>query len=216
MIENRRTVADALTGLPALVSVMTDDYPHVSRVKGRSASICAATSASVEGLPQATTGTPDGGTPSSRRRRPATRSQSARITSGRSIKRRVAIASNSNNTEIKSHCNSEPKLDQTETAPDASPNIRRKNSTKRGTSVYHRKSTAFLDVPDSRGGEEEDEDSYRLRSFSFTSKGKGKKKIVKLLPRIIKFIHFLTRNLKFPLALLYFNIITFKIVFYLY
>lgn len=165
---------------------MTDDYTHVSRIKGRSASICATTSASVEGLPQAS-GTPDGGTPSSRRRRPATRSQSARITSGRSIKRRVAAVSstsaNNSSTVDKSHCNSEPKLDQTDIVPadsSASPNIRRKNSTRRGTSVYHRKSTAFLDVPDTRGQqEEEDEDSYRLRSFSFTSKGKGKLNVVR-------------------------------------
>lgn len=177
--------SDALTGPQSfLVSVMTDDYPHVSRAKGRSASICAATSASVERLPQSS-GTPDGGTPSSRRRRPAARSQSARLTSGRSIKRRAAVpaASNPNNAEVKGHCNSEPKLDQTDGVTtstinsDASPNIRRRNSTRRGTSVYHRKSAAFLDVPDSRScpsQEEEDEDSYRLRSFSFTSKGKGK------------------------------------------
>lgn len=168
---------------------MTDDHTHVSRVKGRSASICAATSASVERLPQSTTGTPDGGTPSTRRRRPAARSQSARLTSGRSVRRRVPASSSINNahTDVnKSHCNSEPKLDQTDNLPDVSPNIRRKNSTRRGTSVYHRKSAAFLDVPDSRSQQqqqqqqqdEDDEDSYRLRSFSFTSKGKGKRKIV--------------------------------------
>lgn len=153
---------------------MTDDYPHATRAKGRSASICAASSASVEGLPQ-TGGTPEGGTPSSRRRRPAVRSQSARIAGGRSIRRRAAVAATTANSELKSHCNSEPKLDQSETNLDASPNIRRKNSaTRKSTSVYHRKSAAFLDVPDTRGvATEEDEESYRLRSFSFTSKGKG-------------------------------------------
>lgn len=154
---------------------MTDDRPYVQRAaKGRSASICAATSASMEAIPP-TGGTPDAGTPVSRRRRPATRSQSARLTSGRSVRKRATIvAAANNNAEVKSHCNSEPKLDQGEGTPEVSPNIRRKGS-RRGTSVYHRKSAAFLDVPDSRnniGANEEDEDSYRLRSFSFTSKGK--------------------------------------------
>lgn len=152
---------------------MTDDYPHVSRAKGRSASICAATSTSAEVLPP-NGSTPEAGTPAARRRRPATRSQSARIANGRSIRRRATHAT-SNNAEVKSHCNSEPKLDQPEVTPDVSPNIRRKSSQRRGTSVYHRKSTAFLDVPDPRStfvpSNEEDEDSYRLRSFSFTSKG---------------------------------------------
>lgn len=41
---------------------------------------------------------------------------------------------------------------------------------------HHRKSNAFLDVPDTSSQmpsreEGEDEDSYRLRSFSLTSKG---------------------------------------------
>lgn len=159
---------------------MTDDYPHALRVKGRSASICATGSSSMEAIHAAipSNGTPDNGTPTGRRRRPATRSQSARISSGKSVRRRVGVATSGNNSEIKSHCNSEPKLaEQPGITPEMSPNIRRKGSTRRGTSVYHRKSTAFLDVPDSRGvgvvspGEEEDEDSYRLRSFSFTSKG---------------------------------------------
>lgn len=42
---------------------------------------------------------------------------------------------------------------------------------------HHRKSNAFLDVPDPSNQiqreEGEDEDSYRLRSFSLTSKGKS-------------------------------------------
>ncbi|XP_018576428.1 GTP-binding protein GEM isoform X2 [Anoplophora glabripennis] len=118
---------------------------------------------------------PDAGTPQTRRRRPATRSQSARLTNKRSIKGRASIATSANNG-LKSQSNSEPKLTDQDTTPDVSPNIRRKGSQRRGTSVYHRKSTAFLDVPDTRGRsnsntEEEDEDSYRLRSFSFTSKG---------------------------------------------
>lgn len=144
---------------------MTDDRPHVPRPKGRSASICAASS--MEALP-------DAGTPQTRRRRPAARSQSARLTAKRSVRARAAAP-----TGLKSQSNSEPKLaEQQEATPDVSPNIRRKGSQRRGTSVYHRKSAAFLDVPDTRGRsngntEEEDEDSYRLRSFSFTSKGRS-------------------------------------------
>lgn len=155
---------------------MTDDRPHVSpRAKGRSASICATThAASMEAIPPSGA-SPDTGTPQSRRRRPAARSQSARLTNRRSVKNRAAVASSSNGG-VKSH-NSEPKLTE-DTTPDVSPNIRRKGSQRRGTSVYQRKSTPFLDVPPQRGRsnsnteEEEDEDSYRLRSFSFTSKGK--------------------------------------------
>lgn len=167
------------------VCAMTDDRPHVQRTaKGRSASICAATSTSMEALPPNGGGSSDTGTPVSRRRRPAARSQSARLTSGRSIRKRAAAAAAANNNaEVKSHCNSEPKLDQGEATPDVSPNIRRKGS-RRGTSVYHRKSAAFLDVPDARnhnGPNEEDEDSYRLRSFSFTSKGNNLKYFVCLL-----------------------------------
>lgn len=152
---------------------MTEEHPHVSRPKGRSASICAANSGSVEAFPP-NGGTPEAGTPVTRRRRPAARSQSARIVSGRSIKRKVVVAT-ANAAEVKSHCNSEPKLDQGDGTPEVSPHIRRKGSGRRGTSVYQRKSTAFLDVPDQRSAyaanNEEDEDSYRLRSFSFTSKG---------------------------------------------
>lgn len=68
---------------------MVDDISpmhHRMQKKTRSASICA-TGASIEtvihGMPGASgSATPEGGTPGYRRRRPATRSQSARITSG--------------------------------------------------------------------------------------------------------------------------------------
>lgn len=173
MTRSLASIRDAGTGPSASVRTMTDDNPHVPRAKGRSASICAA---SMEAIPP-TGSTPDTGTPVGRRRRPAARSQSARIASGRSVRRRAATAAAANAAEMKSHhCNSEPKLADQGTTPEVSPNIRRKGSQRRGTSVYHRKSTAFLDVPDNRSNNacsgEEDEDSYRLRSFSFTSKGK--------------------------------------------
>lgn len=70
------------------------------------------------------------------------------------------------------HCSSEPRL----TDNDISPGLRRRGS-RRGQSMHHhRKSNAFLDVPDTSSQmpareEGEDEDSYRLRSFSLTSKG---------------------------------------------
>ncbi|XP_057663535.1 GTP-binding protein REM 1 isoform X2 [Diorhabda carinulata] len=144
---------------------MTDDRTHgLPRPKGRSASICAT---SLEAIP------PSGASPeSTRRRRPAARSQSARLTNNRRSVKNRSIASNS----VKSQSTSEPKLAEQDITPEVSPHIRRKGSQRRGTSVYQRKSTAFLDVPDSRARhnsnpEEEDEDSYRLRSFSFTSKG---------------------------------------------
>ncbi|XP_022920638.1 uncharacterized protein [Onthophagus taurus] len=183
---------------------MTDEYTHVTPcrtprgTKGRSASICATggcgvavgggSSSSMEALPPLSGGgTPEssGGTPiTQRRRRPAARSQSARITGGRSVRRKAALAAAAaNGTEVRGHCNSEPKLEQIDGVDASSPSsVRRKGSTRRGTSVYHRKSTAFLDVPDQRNaavnqgqgiGNDEDEDSYRLRSFSFNSKGKG-------------------------------------------
>ncbi|GLV34430.1 Rad Gem/Kir family member 3 [Carabus blaptoides fortunei] len=160
---------------------MADDTLIMSRAKGRSASICATGSSSMEAIAamESTSNhnTPEGGTPTGqRRRRPAARSQSARIASGRSIRRRAAVAATANHSEVKSHYNSEPKL--ADDSSDISPGFKRKHSTRRGTSVYHRKSTAFLEIPDQRsaygstaGGVEEDEDSYRLRSFSFTSKG---------------------------------------------
>ncbi|KAH1008816.1 hypothetical protein HUJ05_009336 [Dendroctonus ponderosae] len=149
---------------------MTDDRPQrVPRSKGRSASICATGSSSMEAIPP-----PADGTPTQRRRRPAVRSQSARMTNRRSVRNRATPPVHAD----KAQSNSEPKLTEDST-PDISPNIRRKGSQRRGTSVYQRKSTAFLDVPESRKAAashsntegEDDEDSYRLRSFSFTSKG---------------------------------------------
>ncbi|XP_076272978.1 rad, Gem/Kir family member 3 isoform X2 [Rhynchophorus ferrugineus] len=158
--------------VPASVFAMTDDRTQrVPRPKGRSASICAGSS-SMEAIPPMPP-PPGDGTPTQRRRRPAARSQSARIANRRSIKYRNAQQAQAD----RSQSNSEPKLTEDST-PDVSPNIRRKGSQRRGTSVYQRKSAAFLDVPESKKSTshsntdgEEDEDSYRLRSFSFTSKG---------------------------------------------
>ncbi|XP_054012278.1 GTP-binding protein RAD [Hylaeus anthracinus] len=168
------------------------------RRKTRSASICAPGSSSMEqmleGMPpsgardrdksdrekDSGSGTPDSSTPT-RRRRPATRSQSARVSgANKSIRRRAAAQAAQHHhhhhegTVKSAHCSSEPKL----TDNDISPGLRRRGS-RRGQSMHHshhRKSNAFLDVPDTSSQmpsreDGEDEDSYRLRSFSLTSKG---------------------------------------------
>lgn len=68
---------------------MADDTPPNNRppYKKRSSSISAPTCASMETIisPPSDAGTPESGTPGYRRRRPATRSQSARITGPRSV-----------------------------------------------------------------------------------------------------------------------------------
>ncbi|EGI68447.1 hypothetical protein G5I_02880 [Acromyrmex echinatior] len=189
------------------------------RRKTRSASICAPGFSSMEQMLEAMppsgarerergererdsgSGTPDGSTPT-RRRRPATRSQSARVSGGNKSIRRRAAAQDDVRSFLKeqsvsishrqtpaahhhhhhhegasmksAHCSSEPRL----TENDVSPGIRRRGS-RRGQSMHYshqRKSNAFLDVPDVSSQmppreEGEDEDSYRLRSFSLTSKG---------------------------------------------
>ncbi|XP_043278949.1 GTP-binding protein RAD isoform X2 [Venturia canescens] len=168
---------------------MSDEIPR--RRKTRSASICAPGFSSMEQMLGAippsgvkekdrdsSGGTPDSNTPT-RRRRPATRSQSARVSGGnKSIRRRAAAQAaqhHHHEGSVKSpHCSSEPRLTDNE----PSPGLRRRGS-RRGQSMHHahqRKSNAFLDVPDTssqmpRREEGEDEDSYRLRSFSLTSKG---------------------------------------------
>ncbi|XP_076244771.1 rad, Gem/Kir family member 3 [Calliopsis andreniformis] len=168
------------------------------RRKTRSASICAPGFSSMEQMLEAMppsgarerdkidrekdsgSGTPDSSTPT-RRRRPATRSQSARVSgANKSIRRRAAAQAahhhhhHHEGTVKSAHCSSEPRL----TDNDISPGLRRRGS-RRGQSMHHthhRKSNAFLDVPDTSSqipprDEGEDEDSYRLRSFSLTSKG---------------------------------------------
>ncbi|XP_076385886.1 rad, Gem/Kir family member 3 [Megachile rotundata] len=168
------------------------------RRKTRSASICAPGFSSMEQMLEAMppsgarerdkidrekdsgSGTPDSSTPT-RRRRPATRSQSARVSgANKSIRRRAAAQAahhhhhHHEGTVKSAHCSSEPRL----TDNDISPGLRRRGS-RRGQSMHHthhRKSNAFLDVPDTSSQmpareDGEDEDSYRLRSFSLTSKG---------------------------------------------
>nr|XP_016928892.1 GTP-binding protein RAD isoform X2 [Drosophila suzukii] len=161
---------------------MVDDISpmhHRMQKKTRSASICA-TGASIEtvihGLPGASgSATPEGGTPGYRRRRPATRSQSARITSGaRSVRQKTKAQQQQQQQqhtlqETRSYCTSEPRLSETETPPQ-----RRKLSQRRPQPHAHRKSNAFLDVPTTNMHHlrvnDDDEDVDRLRTFS-ASKG---------------------------------------------
>ncbi|XP_016928892.3 GTP-binding protein RAD isoform X2 [Drosophila suzukii] len=161
---------------------MVDDISpmhHRMQKKTRSASICA-TGASIEtvihGLPGASgSATPEGGTPGYRRRRPATRSQSARITSGaRSVRQKTKAQQQQQQQqhtlqETRSYCTSEPRLSETETPPQ-----RRKLSQRRPQPHAHRKSNAFLDVPTMNMHHlrvnDDDEDVDRLRTFS-ASKG---------------------------------------------
>lgn len=68
---------------------MADDSLHKPQYKTRSASISAPASSSLEAIinsQQLEVDSPEGGTPNYRRRKPATRSQSARIPSGRTVK----------------------------------------------------------------------------------------------------------------------------------
>ncbi|XP_050351748.1 GTP-binding protein REM 1 [Nymphalis io] len=135
----------------------------------RSQSICAPASASMEALaaPMETTPAP--------RRRPATRSQSARITGGRSVRhRRQQQQQQQLDRETRARYSSEPRLAEAETPPQ----VRRQASARRrppaGQHSQPRRSNAFLDVPRTthqQPEEEPDEDSYRLRTFNITQKG---------------------------------------------
>ncbi|XP_067631996.1 GTP-binding protein RAD isoform X2 [Eurosta solidaginis] len=166
---------------------MVDDYsPMRMQKKTRSASICATSGGSIEtvihNLPtygsgaQSGNATPEnGGTPGYRRRRPATRSQSARITNtgARSVRRRAQAQAQQqqqqqyNLENSRSYCTSEPRLSETETPPQ-----RRKLSQRRPQQQAQRKSNAFLDVPAMHHlrVSEDDGDLDRLRTFS-ASKG---------------------------------------------
>ncbi|KAG7295851.1 hypothetical protein JYU34_020935 [Plutella xylostella] len=132
----------------------------------RSQSICAPASASMEALAAPAE------TPPAPRRRPATRSQSARITGGRSVRHRRTPQQQQLDRETRARYSSEPRLAEAETPPQ----VRRQASARRrpppGASSQPRRSNAFLDVPRAPPPDEEpDEDSYRLRTFNTTQKG---------------------------------------------
>ncbi|XP_013136425.1 PREDICTED: LOW QUALITY PROTEIN: uncharacterized protein LOC106101663 [Papilio polytes] len=150
----------------SIVATMATD----GRTK-RSQSICAPASASMEALaaPMETTPAP--------RRRPAARSQSARITGGRSVRhRRQQQQQQQLDRETRARYSSEPRLADAETPPQ----VRRQASARRrpppaqhAAHAQPRRSNAFLDVPRAAHppDDEPDEDSYRLRTFNTTQKG---------------------------------------------
>ncbi|XP_053687373.1 GTP-binding protein RAD [Sabethes cyaneus] len=166
---------------------MADDSPPNNRppYKKRSSSISAPACASMETIisPPSDTGTPEGGTPGYRRRRPATRSQSARITGPRSVRRKPQPPP-STLQDSKGHCTSEPRLNDSETPPPQ----KRRGSQRRATpgadrrvqnvriKLATRKSNAFLDVPQINMqhlqiNDQDDDDNYRLRTFSSSKQG---------------------------------------------
>lgn len=185
---------------------------RAAQKKGRSASICAPSFSSMEAVLTGASSSatpPDAGTPSAnRRRRPATRSHSARVSANKSVRRPARQQQDQPAIGTMRSGTSEPRLNHHgdgfgglgsprigdvvgasgSNTPDSSPAGRRRPpGGRRATSMHHahtgtvhrdhhqqhRKSAAFLDVPDVRGARQpdEDEDSYRLRSFSATSKG---------------------------------------------
>ncbi|XP_026809835.1 LOW QUALITY PROTEIN: GTP-binding protein GEM [Rhopalosiphum maidis] len=116
-----------------------------------------------------------------KRRRPAVRSQSARTSGGRSIRKKALVAAavgaqhgqyfSDSRSSVRSGY-SDPRLH--ESSPQDGTAFKRKPSSRKVNS-NHRKSGAFLDVPPGENKKlaepEDPENSYRLRSFSFTSKG---------------------------------------------
>uniref|UniRef100_A0A1Q3G4K6 Putative ras-related gtpase n=1 Tax=Culex tarsalis TaxID=7177 RepID=A0A1Q3G4K6_CULTA len=152
---------------------MTDDSPPRSRppYKKRSSSISAPVCSSLETI---VSPPPDSGTPENfgnKRRRPATRSQSARMTGPRSVRRKpqpppVTLQ------DSKSHCTSEPKLNDYETPPPQ----KRCGSQRRAppTTAAKKTNRPFLDVPQLNNlqiDDQDDADNYRLRTFSSSKQG---------------------------------------------
>ncbi|XP_062710965.1 uncharacterized protein LOC134288996 isoform X2 [Aedes albopictus] len=150
---------------------MSDDIPPSKRppYKKRSSSISAPACASLETIicPPTDSGISDNGTPGNRRRRQATRSQSARITGPRSVRRKLQPPS-STLQDAKSHFTSEPRLNDSETPP---PQKRRGSQRRSTQNTAARKSNIFLDVPhlnvqNLQIDDQDDDDNYRLRTFS--------------------------------------------------
>ncbi|XP_040164168.1 GTP-binding protein REM 1 isoform X1 [Anopheles arabiensis] len=167
---------------------MADDIPSSARpaYKKRSSSISAPACASLETIisPPSEGDTPESGTPGYRRRKPATRSQSARITGPRSVRRKPQPPPPTLQ-DSRGHCTSEPRLNDSETPP---PQKRRgsqrrpmHNSERRHQNVRiklatPRKSNAFLDVPQInlqhlQIDDQDDDDNIRLRTFSSSKQG---------------------------------------------
>ncbi|XP_058055029.1 GTP-binding protein REM 2 isoform X1 [Anopheles bellator] len=160
---------------------MADELSSSARpaYKKRSSSISAPACASLETIisPPSEGDTPESGTPGYRRRKPATRSQSARITGPRSVRshvRRKPQPPPVTLQDSRGHCTSEPRLNDSETPPPQ----KRRGSQRRPmhNSATPRKSNAFLDVPQInlqhlQLDDQEDDDNIRLRTFSSSKQG---------------------------------------------
>ncbi|CAO1432657.1 unnamed protein product [Diamesa hyperborea] len=155
-------------------------HNHRAPYKTRSSSISAPPSSSLEAIicqqPIDNGNNSENSTPDYRRRKPAARSQSARITGVRSVRKKVPqIQQNLN--EVKSQFTSEPYLaDENDTPPQPV----RKGSQRRpnaSASVYspgRRKSNAFLDVPGNNSNflrVNDGDDDITIRTFSSSNKG---------------------------------------------
>uniref|UniRef100_A0A182WME9 Uncharacterized protein n=1 Tax=Anopheles minimus TaxID=112268 RepID=A0A182WME9_9DIPT len=156
---------------------MADEMSSSARpaYKKRSSSISAPACASLETIisPPSEGDTPDNGTPGYRRRKPATRSQSARITGPRSVRRKPQPPPPTLQ-DSRGHCTSEPRLNDSETPPPQ----KRRGSQRRPmhNSATPRKSNAFLDVPQInlqhlQIDDQDDDDNIRLRTFSSSKQG---------------------------------------------
>uniref|UniRef100_A0A182QIS0 GTP-binding protein RAD n=1 Tax=Anopheles farauti TaxID=69004 RepID=A0A182QIS0_9DIPT len=156
---------------------MADEISSSARpaYKKRSSSISAPACASLETIisPPSEGDTPDNGTPGYRRRKPATRSQSARITGPRSVRRKPQPPPPTLQ-DSRGHCTSEPRLNDSETPPPQ----KRRGSQRRPmhNSATPRKSNAFLDVPQInlqhlQIDDQDDDDNIRLRTFSSSKQG---------------------------------------------
>uniref|UniRef100_A0A182J5Q9 GTP-binding protein RAD n=1 Tax=Anopheles atroparvus TaxID=41427 RepID=A0A182J5Q9_ANOAO len=156
---------------------MADEIGSSARpaYKKRSSSISAPACASLETIisPPSEGETPDSGTPGYRRRKPATRSQSARMTGPRSVRRKPQPPPQTLQ-DSRGHCTSEPRLNDSETPPPQ----KRRGSQRRPmhNSATPRKSNAFLDVPQInlqhlQLDDQEDDDNIRLRTFSSSKQG---------------------------------------------
>lgn len=140
--------------------------------KKRSSSISAPVCSSLETV---VSPPPDSGLPEFsgyKRRRPATRSQSARLTGPRSVRRKPQPQTVTLQ-DSKSHCTSEPKLNEYETPP---PPKRCGSQRRVPPTALTKMSKPFLDVPQLniqqlQIDDQDDADNYRLRTFSSSKQG---------------------------------------------
>ncbi|CRK95398.1 CLUMA_CG008695, isoform A [Clunio marinus] len=185
---------------------MADEYsskPQYPQYKTRSASISAPPSSSLEAIIIASEiEAPEVSTPNNRRRRPAARSQSARITGAKSVRKKVPQPPTFHDN--KPQYTSEPYLsDEAEVAlPQPIRRGSQRRTTQSNSSSYapaRRKSTAtsaFLDVPGANFyNTQHNDDTVTLRTFSASNKDSpGDENISIILNGIESELRFITDN----------------------